>query len=84
MQFHGKVLRDDKVVLDDVTGELDVTGSSGGGFSSWSGRLNAPVRSLLPRLVYRLILDDGRSGNFFATSFSPQGFIGFKGTGSLQ
>jgi hypothetical protein len=83
MQFHGKVLRDDKVVLNDVTGELDVRGGGGGGFSSWSGRLRAPTGSLLPRLVYRLILDDGRSGNFSATSFSPQGVV-FKGTGPLQ
>ena len=91
-QIRGRVLKDDQVIIDGVDVWLDVTPT--GKSYRWDGYFDLdvipPGFSPITPSRYRLVLDDGRSGDFFLTkgpvvsSDQEMTKVYFQGTGNLQ
>ena len=86
--FTGKILRGDQVVVDGVSGRLDQVALPGG-LSEWKGEFRLPQGQPLPAGGgYRVVLDDGRSGDISVSRSSVGGHqstaVNFHGDGLLQ
>jgi hypothetical protein len=89
MQFRGKIVQGGQVLFHNVSGELDIV-PPGPGLGSWSGEFVLPKGNFIPaRTTARLVLDDGREGEFFIDGIQPGPASGsflfhFQGSGPLQ
>ena len=85
--IRAQILKDDEVVLDGVDVWLNVT--EGPSLKSWDGHFDLDQPSLdWISGKFRIVLADGRSGEFFVTNMSTRSnsetSVDFKGTGRLQ
>jgi hypothetical protein len=86
-RVRGRILKGDKVVLED----LDITlyfVTPAKRLPSWSGscHLSDPGAYIAPGRPYRLVLEDGRSGEIFVSGLGPSTRgtgVRFTGSGSL-
>ena len=86
MQFRGNVLSGGKTVLSGIQGDVQLTQQSG--IKEWAGHFVLPKGQFILPGMYRLILDDGRSGDILI-SHAPGGshratVAYFTVSGSLQ
>jgi hypothetical protein len=70
MQFRGNVLSGGKTVLSGIQGDVQLTRQSGS--EEWAGHFVLPKGQFILPGMYRLVLDDGRSGDIFI-SHAPSG-----------
>jgi hypothetical protein len=86
--FSGTVMRGDQVAVDGVSGRLDYVTFPNGG-SEWRGEFRLPQGQSAPAGGgYRLVLDDGRSGDIIISRSSIGGHqataVNFEGSGPLR
>ena len=88
--YRANILQDGEVIIDDVVVWLNE--SDNGDLSSWEGhfdikRSTDPIEDLLSG-KFRIVLADGREGEFFVTNISTgsesETGVDFQGTGPLQ
>jgi hypothetical protein len=89
MPFHGKVMRDGRVILDDVDGELEEM-TIVRNAKDWHGYFVVPSGMIPPPTggPYNLLIDDGRSGTMQIGRVSPgshqASVLHFEGNGPLR
>jgi len=87
--FRGKILDEEKVVLEGVEGELFMD-KDAAGITSWSGQFELPFpESIQPDATYTLALDDGRKGQIIVTRMhidtdTESSLVRFQGSGALE
>src|SRR5262245_45057901 len=87
MNFHGKVLQGNQIVLFEVAGEMLHQGDPGTALG-WAGSFTTPADQPIQTGRYRLVLDDGRSMDILVHRAEPrsdQGTVAhFMTTGTVQ
>lgn len=88
-QVRGTVKQNDQALLEDIEVWIFESEDPRSGLKSWSGRFTLPQgNSIEPGGPYRLVLEDGRSGDILVTtsvisSHQPTD-VEFQGSGSLR
>lgn len=88
-QARGSVKQNEETLLESIEVWIFEFEDSRSGLTSWSGRFTLPQgTSIEPGGPYRLVLDDGRSGDILVTSSVISSHlptdVQFKGSGSLR
>jgi hypothetical protein len=89
---YGTIKQGDKILIEDLVVVYEMTKGARSGLSSWYGSFVLPaekLKQIKPGGPYRLILDDGRSGDIRTTNIpigsSTLGYsVHFEGSGALK
>jgi hypothetical protein len=71
--FQGKILREGRIVLDNLKGELN-TSLTPAGVVIWGGQVHLPPGDGIAPGIYQLVLADGRSGDIIIASRPGSGY----------
>ena len=85
-QSYGKIKKGDSTIIENISIWIDFKVDPRSKLSEWHGSFKLPVeKNIVPGGPYRLILEDGRSGNIIITNLRPnssgRSVVIFKGTG---
>lgn len=88
-QSYGKIKKGDSTIIENISIWIDFKTNPRSKLSEWRGSFTLPVeKNIVPGGPYRLILDDGRSGDIIIIkierSSSGKHVVNFKGSGLLK
>jgi len=88
-QSYGKIKKGDSTIIENIPIWIDFKVYPRSKLSEWHGSFKLPIeKNIRPGGPYRLILDDGRSGDIIITnierSSSGKHVVNFKGSGLLK
>ncbi len=88
-QSYGKIKKGDSTIIENIPIWIDFKVDPRSKLSEWHGSFKLPIeKNIRPGGPYRLILDDGRSGDIIITnierSSSGKHVVNFKGSGLLK
>lgn len=88
-QSYGKIKEGDSTIIENIPILFEFKKNPRSGLTEWHGSFKLPIeKNIRPGGPYRLILDDGRSGDIIITnierSSSGKHVVNFKGSGLLK
>jgi len=88
-QSYGKIKKGDSTIIENIPIWIDFKVDPRSKLSEWHGSFKSPIeKNIRPGGPYRLILDDGRSGDVIITNIernsSGKHVVNFKGSGLLK